>query len=325
MRSRVKVNYQDVAREVIRRIGYTDPKENFSADNCEILCRIHDRSPDLPLRGAGDQGMMFGYACRETPELMPLPITLAHRLVLELARIRKETDLMPYLRPDAKSQVTIRYSENRPLVHTVVLSTQHDDTVQVRDILHDVETVLLPRVFPATMRTPDFRLLVNPAGRFVEGGPHADAGLTGRKIIVDTYGGRGAHGGGAFSGKDATKVDRSAAYAARHVAKNLVAAGLADSAEVQLAYAIGKEQPVSIHVDTAGTGALDDTDLVHVVQEAFDLSPTAIIDRLNLRSPIFRGTACYGHFGRSHFPWEKLDAVERLVELSSMYMPAMAE
>ncbi len=326
VRSHAKVNYAGVTREVIHRIGYTNPRENFSADTCEIDCRIHDQSPDLVRGvglGAGDQGMMFGYACRETPELMPLPITLAHRLVWELASIRKDTDLMPYLRPDAKSQVTIRYGDDRPMVHTVVISTQHEASVQLKDILHDIETILLPRVFPAIMRTHDFRLLVNPSGRFVEGGPHADAGLTGRKIIVDTYGGRGAHGGGAFSGKDATKVDRSAAYAARHVAKNIVAAGLADSVEVQLAYAIGVQDPVSIHVDTGGTGTLDDADLVKVVGEAFELSPSAIIKQLNLRNPIFGGTACYGHFGRDLFPWEKLDAVERLVELASAYMPAV--
>ena len=325
VRSHADINYEDVARRVIRDIGYTNPRDNFNADTCEIDCRIHGQSPDLAQGvglGAGDQGMMFGYACRETPELMPLPIMLAHQVVRELAHVRKRTDLMPYLRPDAKSQVTIEYGEGRPMVHTVVLSTQHDESVQLPDIVRDIETIFLPRIFPAAMRAPGFRLFVNPSGRFVEGGPHADAGLTGRKIIVDTYGGRGAHGGGAFSGKDATKVDRSAAYAARYVAKNIVAAGLADSVEVQLAYAIGVQEPVSVHVNTGGTGTLDDDSLVTLVQKAFTLSPLAIINNLNLRSPIFRRTSCYGHFGRDNFPWERLDAVDLLAELASGHLPA---
>jgi S-adenosylmethionine synthetase len=269
-------------------------------------------------QGAGDQGMMFGYACRETPELMPMPITYAHRLMRELAHIRKETDLMPYLRPDSKSQVTVEYEDDRRTprrVHTVVLSTQHDEGVAQEQIRRDVRDELLPRAFGERhdeLVDDDLILHVNPTGRFVIGGPHGDTGLTGRKIIVDTYGGKGAHGGGAFSGKDASKVDRSATYAARHVAKNLVAADLCDEAVVQVAYAIGVSEPVSINVDTNDTGVISDAALCDLVREHFELSPSDIINRLELTKPRFQKTAAYGHFGRAEFPWEKRDYVDTL-------------
>ncbi len=333
VRSAADVDTESVARQVIREIGYTDPEKNFSADSCTVDCHIHEQSEDIAQgvdaadgreQGAGDQGMMFGYACLETEEYMPLPLTLAHRLVYQLSRIRKDSDLMPYLGPDAKSQVTVRYGDGTPKVHTVVISTQHAETVTTERIRHDIETILLPRVIKPSSRTPDFTLLVNPSGKFVKGGPDADAGLTGRKIIVDTYGGRGAHGGGAFSGKDPSKVDRSAAYAARHVAKNIVAAGLADSAEVQIAYAIGEPEPVSIHVDSCETGRLKDEVLVELVESVFRLSPAAIIRRLNLLQPIYQKTAAYGHFGRDGFPWERLDAVDQLRAAAITRAPEVA-
>jgi len=267
--------------------------------------------------------MMFGYACRETKELMPMSITFAHRLVQELAHIRKGSDKMPYLRPDSKSQVTIEYEDDRMTpkrIHTVVLSTQHDDGVAQEQIRDDVRNILLPRALPEELLDDDLILHVNPTGRFVIGGPHGDTGLTGRKIIVDTYGGKGAHGGGAFSGKDPSKVDRSATYAARHVAKNLVAAELCDEAIVQLAYAIGVAEPVSIDVNTNGTGTISDAALCELVREHFDLSPAAIIDRLDLLKPRYRKTAAYGHFGRPEFPWEKLthvDALKRDAEVAA--------
>ncbi len=322
VRTKAHVDVQQVARQVIRDIGYTDPLLRFDADSCGVLSSIHEQSPDIAQGvdgqadlGAGDQGLMFGYACRETPELMPMPISFAHALVRELARIRKETDLMPYLRPDAKSQVTIEYEDDRKTprrVHTVVVSTQHSEEVTRAQIEADIRTHLLPGVIPPELMDDDLILHVNPTGRFVIGGPHGDAGLTGRKIIVDTYGGKGAHGGGAFSGKDPSKVDRSGAYAARHVAKNLVAAGLADEVEVQIAYAIGVAEPVSIDVNTFGTGLLSDDRLVDVVRETFDLRPAAIIQRLQLLRPQYRATAAYGHFGRPGFAWEALDHVEQL-------------
>jgi len=261
--------------------------------------------------------MMFGFACRETSELMPMPIMFSHHLMRELATIRKTTKLMPYLRPDSKSQVTIEYKKDRRTphrVHTVVISTQHDPDVEQEQIAHDVRHILLPRVLPMELIDADLILHVNPTGRFVIGGPHGDTGLTGRKIIVDTYGGKGAHGGGAFSGKDPSKVDRSAAYAARHLAKNLVGANLADQVEVQLAYAIGVAEPVSIHVETYGTGVMPDAQLVEVIRDVFDMRPRAIIERLQLLQPRYRATAAYGHFGRSEFPWETLDHVDQLKE-----------
>ena len=326
VRSEALVDVQHIARQVIRDIGYTDPRLGFDADSCGVLSSIHEQSPDIAQgvdrgsaadQGAGDQGMMFGYACRETDELMPMPIEFAHHLVRELATLRKTTALMPYLRPDSKSQVTIEYEADRRTprrVHTIVVSTQHDEAVSQERIRHDVQEHLLPRVIPIALLDAELILHVNPTGRFVIGGPHGDTGLTGRKIIVDTYGGRGAHGGGAFSGKDPSKVDRSAAYAARHVAKNLVGADLADEVEVQLAYAIGVAEPVSIHIDTFGTSVMPDDQLVEIVRNVFDLRPRAIIKRLKLLQPHYCATAAYGHFGRSEFSWEALDAVDQLKE-----------
>ncbi len=322
VRSKAIVDVQKIVRDVIREIGYSDPALRFDADSCGILSSIHEQSADIAMgvdgsgeTGAGDQGMMFGYACRETEELMPMAITFSHGLVRELAHLRKETEAMPYLRPDSKSQVTVEYEDDRKTprrVHTIVLSTQHDEDVLQEKIHQDVREILIPRVIPEELLDDDVILHVNPTGRFVIGGPHGDAGLTGRKIIVDTYGGRGAHGGGAFSGKDATKVDRSAAYAARHVAKNLVGAHLADEVEVQLAYAIGVAEPVSVDVNSFDTGVVNDHHLVELVKELFTLKPAEIIDRLNLKTPRFRRTAAYGHFGRSEFSWEKLDKVDAL-------------
>ena len=320
--SQATVEPREIAREVIRDIGYTDPRIRFDADSCGVLSSLHEQSGYISQgvdggeeQGAGDQGLMFGYACRETSELMPMAITFAHRLVQELAHLRKETDKMPYLRPDSKSQVTIEYEDDRVTprrVHTVVVSTQHDDGMSQETIRTDVRDILLPRALPTELLDDDLILHVNPTGRFVTGGPHGDTGLTGRKIIVDTYGGKGGHGGGAFSGKDPSKVDRSATYAARHVAKNLVAAELCDEALVQIAYAIGVAEPVSIDVSTNGTGVMPDPALCEVVREHFDLSPSAIIDRLDLLKPRYRKTAAYGHFGRPAFPWEELTHVEAL-------------
>lgn len=322
------VDVQQVARDVIRDIGYTNPALRFDAESCGVISSIHEQSPDIAQgvneggglheeQGAGDQGMMFGYATRETEELMPLGLHLSHRLVQELAAIRKAGEVMTYLRPDSKSQVTIQYANDRKTVervHTVVVSTQHADTVSLEQIKADVKEHLLPRVLPADLVDDDLILHVNPTGKFVIGGPHGDAGLTGRKIIVDTYGGKGAHGGGAFSGKDASKVDRSAAYMARYVAKNLVAAGLADEVLVQLAYAIGVAQPVSVNVDTFGTGSHASADLSKIVRDVFPLTPTGIIGALDLKRPRFRQTAAYGHFGRTGdaFTWERTDKVDEL-------------
>ncbi len=326
--SEAYVDVQTIAREVIRDIGYTDPELRFDWQSCGVLSTIHEQSPDIKQgvdegaglhsdQGAGDQGMMFGFACRETEELMPMPITFAHGLVRELAAIRKTTDLMPYLRPDSKSQVTIEYEDDRRTprrVHTVVVSTQHDEDVTLQKIADDVRRYLIPRVIDAALIDDDLILHVNPTGRFVIGGPHGDTGLTGRKIIVDTYGGKGAHGGGAFSGKDPSKVDRSAAYAARHVAKNIIAADLADEVEVQIAYAIGLADPVSINLETHGTGVIPDQQLERAVRETFDLRPAAVIQRLDLLTPKYRSTAAYGHFGRDGYTWEQLDFVEQLKE-----------
>ena len=325
------VDVQQVARDVIREIGYTEPELRFDADSCGVISSIHEQSPDIAQgvdeqtsqhgeQGAGDQGMMFGYACNETEALMPMALAYAHGLVQELARIRKETDEMPYLRPDSKSQVTIEYEDDRKTprrIHTVVISTQHNPDVTLDQIREDVRRILLPRVLPESLLDDDLILHVNPTGRFVIGGPHGDTGLTGRKIIVDTYGGKGAHGGGAFSGKDPSKVDRSAAYAARHVAKNLVAAGLADEALVQVAYAIGVANPVSIDVNTFGTGTLPDGQLVQIIRDQFDLRPSVIIERLKLRAPHYRATAAYGHFGRPGFTWEALDYVDALKDAAA--------
>jgi S-adenosylmethionine synthetase len=322
------VDIQEIVRNTIRRIGYTKDTYRFDADSCGVMVSIHSQSPDIAMgvnegdskaQGAGDQGMMFGYACRETENLMPLTIQLSHDLVRELAAIRKTTNLMPYLAPDSKSQVTVENDENgNPVrVHTIVLSTQHDEGVSQEQIRADVIKHLLPRVIPAGMMDAGTIIHVNPTGQFVIGGPHGDTGLTGRKVIVDTYGGHGAHGGGAFSGKDASKVDRSATYAARHIAKNLVAAGLADRCLVQLAYAIGVADPVSINVNSYGTGTMSDDKLAAVVAEVFDCTPAGIIRRLDLKKPIFSQTAAYGHFGRDEFTWERLDYVDRLKEAAA--------
>lgn len=318
------VDVQEVTRQVIREIGYTKPTYRFDADSCGILVSIHTQSPDIAqgvdsdeskAQGAGDQGMMFGYAIKETEQLMPLSIQLSHDLVRELAHIRKHSSDMSYLAPDSKSQVTIEYDANgKPKrVDTIVLSTQHDDGVEQSQIRADVIKYLLPRVIPGGMMDADTIIHVNPTGKFVVGGPHGDTGLTGRKIIVDTYGGHGAHGGGAFSGKDPSKVDRSAAYASRHIAKNLVAAGLAERVLVQLAYAIGVADPVSIAVNSYGTGVKSDVELAALVAKTFDCTPAGIVKRFDLKRPMYRKTAAYGHFGRPEFPWEQLDFVSKLV------------
>jgi S-adenosylmethionine synthetase len=304
------VDFPGVARRVIREIGYTRAEYGFDYATCGVLSAIDPQSPDIAqgvdTGGAGDQGLMFGFACRETPELMPLPIALAHRLTHRLAKARKAGEL-PWLRPDGKSQVTIEYEGDRPVrVHTVVISTQHDPDVSNEQIRREtIETIVRAEV-PAELLDERTVYHINPTGRFVIGGPQGDCGLTGRKIIVDTYGGYGRHGGGAFSGKDPTKVDRSACYMARHVAKNLVAAGIAERVEVQLAYAIGIADPVSVRVDSFGTGEIGDRQMERLVREHFPLSPRAIIEDLDLRRPIYQQTASYGHFGRNEtgFPWE---------------------
>lgn len=312
------VDIQEIVREVIKEIGYTKASYRFDSESCGVLSTIHTQSPDIAQgvdrEGAGDQGMMFGYANKETPEFMPMPLQFSHDLLRELARIRKKTDLMPYLGPDNKSQVTIEYDDaGKPKrIHTIVLSTQHDEGVEQSQIHEDIKTKLIKNVIPAELLDDETIYHVNPTGKFVVGGPHGDTGLTGRKIIVDTYGGFGAHGGGAFSGKDPSKVDRSAAYAARHIAKNLVAAGLADECLVQLAYAIGVSEPVSINVNSYGTGKMSDNELSNLVANTFDCTPKGIITRFDLKRPIYKPTAAYGHFGRDEFPWEKLDFVDKL-------------
>jgi S-adenosylmethionine synthetase len=307
------VDFQRVVRDVIRDVGYTRAKYGFDFETCSVLSSIHEQSPDIgqgvDTGGAGDQGLMFGFACTETPELMPLPIMLAHKLVRGMSETRR-AGLVDYLRPDGKSQVTIEYEGARPVrVDTVVLSTQHGPSVKQESIREDlIEKVINPLV-PAELMDKKTKIYVNPTGRFVVGGPHGDAGVTGRKIIVDTYGGAAPHGGGAFSGKDPTKVDRSACYMARYIAKNLVAAGLADRVLVQLAYAIGVAEPVSIYLDTSGTGRIGDDKMVDLVRAHFKLTPRGIIEALDLRRPIYRKTAAFGHFGRTEpeFTWEKTD------------------
>ncbi len=357
VRTNAYVDVQQVARKVVREIGYTKSDYMFDGDSCGVISTIHEQSPDINRgvvrqseddQGAGDQGMMFGYACRETDDYMPFAIELSHILLMELAKIRREGKQMTYLRPDAKSQVTIEYNDNNEpqRIHTIVVSTQHDefdtDDKMQMSIKDDVAKILIPRVkalLPDRVKAlfkDDYILHVNPTGKFVIGGPHGDTGLTGRKIIVDTYGGKGAHGGGAFSGKDSSKVDRSAAYAARHIAKNLVAAGVATEVLVQLAYAIGVAQPVSINVNTYGTALvkMSDSQIADLVSNLFDLRPAAIVKRFGLKNPIFRTTAAYGHFGRDYFvgkvkmgggngtpeyekeveffAWEKLDYVDKI-------------
>jgi S-adenosylmethionine synthetase len=312
------IDVQDVVRSTIRNIGYTKAEYKFDSESCGILNAIHSQSPDIAMGvdkgGAGDQGLMFGYACNQTPELMPMPIVYAHKLVKRLADIRKKNPkLMPYLRPDAKSQVTIEYDDNnKPLrVDAVVVSTQHDANVSQKKIKADIIEHVIKKIIPEKYLDSKTKYFVNPTGRFEIGGPHGDSGVTGRKIIVDTYGGWAPHGGGAFSGKDPSKVDRSATYAARHIAKNVVAAGLASECLVQVAYAIGVAQPVSIFVDTKGTGKISDKKIADMIRKEVDLTPRGIIERLQLRRPIYQKTTAYGHFGRNEkeFTWEKLDLV----------------
>ena len=325
------INYQDIVRKTIREIGYTSSDIGFDADTCAVMVALDKQSPDIAMgvnnalekrhledtmeTGAGDQGMMFGYASNETEEYMPMPIYLAHALTRRLAQVRRE-GILPYLRPDGKAQVSVEYDENGRAfrVEAVVLSTQHNPDITQDQIHADMRKYVIDPVIPDGMADADTKYYINPTGRFVVGGPNGDAGLTGRKIIVDTYGGYARHGGGAFSGKDCTKVDRSAAYAARYVAKNLVAAGYADQMEIELAYAIGVARPMSIMVDTFGTGKISDEKIVRIIGEEFDLRPDGIIKMLDLRRPIYRQTSAYGHFGRPDLdlPWEKLDRVDSL-------------
>ena len=329
------VDIQKIVRDTVREIGYTRGKYGFDADTCGVITAIDEQSTDIAMGvdkaleakentmtddeieaiGAGDQGMMFGYASNETEEYMPYPISLAHKLALQLTKVRKDGTL-PYLRPDGKTQVTVEYDENgKPCrLDAVVLSTQHDPDVTQEQIHEDIKKHVFDVILPEDMVDDETKFFINPTGRFVIGGPHGDSGLTGRKIIVDTYGGYARHGGGAFSGKDCTKVDRSAAYAARYVAKNIVAAGLADKCEIQLSYAIGVARPTSVMVDTFGTGKLSDEKITEIVRENFDLRPAGIIKMLDLRRPIYKQTAAYGHFGRNDLdiPWEKLDKAETL-------------
>ena len=321
------IDYQKIVRETVREIGYDRAKYGFDCDSCAVLSSVHEQSPDIALgvdksleakngeivdkydTGAGDQGLMFGYACDETPELMPLPISLAHKLAIQLTAVRKNHTL-DYLRPDGKTQVTVEYQDDVPVrVDTVVISTQHSDHVTLEQIREDLISHVINPIIPANLIDEQTKIYINPTGRFVVGGPAGDSGLTGRKIIVDTYGGYSRHGGGAFSGKDPTKVDRSACYATRYIAKNIVAAGLAKKCEVQLAYAIGVAKPVSVMIDTFGTGIVDEALISEAVQRHVDLRPAAIIDRFQLRRPIYSATAAYGHMGREDInaPWEERD------------------
>ncbi|HEX5475659.1 MAG TPA: methionine adenosyltransferase [Vicinamibacterales bacterium] len=312
------VDFPKIVRQTIKDVGYTRAKYGFDSETCAVLSSIHEQSPDIAMGvdpgGAGDQGLMFGYACTETPELMPMPIMLAHKLVKALSCARRD-GLLEYLRPDGKSQVSIEYDGGVPVrVDTVVVSTQHSSTVTAETLRDDLTEKIVNRVIPAEMMDGKTRVLINPTGRFVVGGPHGDAGVTGRKIIVDTYGGAAPHGGGAFSGKDPTKVDRSACYMARHVAKNVVAAGLADRCMVQLAYAIGVADPVSVLIDTFGTGQVPDEKISELVRGHFKLTPRGIIESLDLRRPIYKKTAAFGHFGRTEpeFTWERTDKADAL-------------
>ncbi len=329
------VDFQQVVRDVIRDVGYTDDKMGICADTCAVMVSLDKQSPDIAQGvdendqagksiGAGDQGLMFGFACNETDELMPTPIALSHRILNRLTEARKNNEVS-WLRPDSKSQVTVEYEGNRPIrIDTVVVSTQHSEDVTQEEIREFVIEHVIKPSLPEELINGDIIYHINPTGRFVMGGPHGDCGLTGRKIIVDTYGGWGRHGGGAFSGKDPTKVDRSAAYMARYIAKNVVASGLADRCEVQLAYAIGVSEPVSIHVDSFGTGKIDDQKLCDLIRELFPLSPAEIIKHLDLRRPIYRKTAAGGHFGRNEpeFTWEKTDMAAKLTEAANLVATA---
>ncbi|MCC6745362.1 MAG: methionine adenosyltransferase [Acidobacteria bacterium] len=322
------VDFPRVARETVREIGYTRAKYGFDCDTCAVVSSIDAQSGDIAMGvdvgGAGDQGLMFGYACNETPSLMPMPIDLAHRLSRRLAEVRKE-GTVDYLRPDGKSQVTVEYDEHRNPVRipTVVISTQHGEDVSNDQIRHDIVEHVIKPTLPEGLTTDGVKYHINPTGRFVTGGPQGDTGLTGRKIIVDTYGGMGAHGGGAFSGKDPTKVDRSAAYAARWVAKNVVAAGLADRFEVEVAYGIGIAKPISFSVESFGTGRIPDEDIQRLIEQHFDLRPASIISALDLRQPIYRQTAAYGHFGRTDLdlPWERTDKAALLADEAGIRAP----
>jgi S-adenosylmethionine synthetase len=328
--TKANVNYPDVVRRVVEEIGYTSSEMGFDAKTCAVMIALGRQSPDIAMGvnedsekgkdiGAGDQGLMFGFAANETPELMPLPIALSHRIINRLTELR-QNGTIKWLRPDSKSQVTVEYEDGRPIrVHTVVVSTQHAPDVDHKTIRDTIIKQVIEPVLPKDLSHEGIIYHINPTGNFVVGGPHGDAGLTGRKIIVDTYGGRGRHGGGAFSGKDPTKVDRSAAYMARYVAKNIVAAGLADRCEVQLAYAIGVSEPVSIHVDTEGTGQIPDPQIAEIIRKVFPLTPSGIIKHLDLRRPIYQKTASGGHFGRNEpeFTWEKTDKVDAIREAAS--------
>lgn len=337
--SKANVDYNRIARETIKEIGYDSSEKGFDGNTCAVFVSIDGQSPDIAMGvdkafevrekdmsdaeisevGAGDQGMMFGYATNETEEYMPYAISLAHKLAKRLTEVRKNGTL-PYLRPDGKSQVSVEYDENgKPLrLEAIVVSSQHDEKIATSDLRKDIRREVIDKVIDASMVDENTKIFINPTGRFVIGGPHGDAGLTGRKIIVDTYGGKARHGGGAFSGKDATKVDRSAAYAARYVAKNIVAAGIADKIEIQVSYAIGVAEPTSIMVDTFGTGKISDEKIVKIIREVFDLRPAGIIKALDLRRPIYKQTSAYGHFGRLDldFPWERTDKVEDLKKLA---------
>jgi S-adenosylmethionine synthetase len=335
--TKATIDMQKVVRDVIRDVGYTDSPMGLSADHCSVLVAIDEQSPDIAMGvnddaskgkdiGAGDQGLMFGYACNDTPELMPLPIALAHRILNRLTEARQQREVA-WLRPDSKSQVTIEYDGHRAVrIDTVVVSTQHNPDVSNQEIRNYVVDQIVKPLLPCDLVSGEIKYHVNPTGRFVVGGPHGDCGLTGRKIIVDTYGGWGRHGGGAFSGKDPTKVDRSAAYMARHVAKNIVAGGLADRCEVQLAYAIGVAEPVSVYVDTAGTGKVDDERICEIAKELFPLTPSGIIKYLDLRRPIFRKTAAGGHFGRddADFKWESTHRAKELAKAAGGVLAGQA-
>ena len=309
-------DFQQIVRDTVKEIGYTSPKYGFDYETCCVLSSIHEQSSDIAMgvnesddheQGAGDQGLMFGYACSETKEFMPLPIMMAHKLVKKLSRIRHE-GILDYIRPDGKSQVTVEYDGDKPKrIDAVVVSTQHDPSVEMRDLKIDIEQKVIREVIPENMLDKNTKIYINPTGRFEQGGPFADTGLTGRKIIVDTYGGIGSHGGGCFSGKDPSKVDRSGSYMARYIAKNLVAADIADKIEVQIAYAIGVAEPVSIMVDSFGTSKIPEDKIKELIKSHFDLKPKRMIQTLNLLNPIYKKTAAYGHFGRDIFPWEKTD------------------